>query len=40
MDLSSSNRFAKQVLDSWAAVEWLTTRAELAESITVTVFKV
>jgi aconitate hydratase 2/2-methylisocitrate dehydratase len=28
------------VVDSWAAAEWFTTRAELAESITVTVFKV
>ena len=40
MDLATSNRFAKQVVDSWAAAEWFTTRAELAESITVTVFKV
>ena len=40
MDLAASNRFAKQVVDSWAAAEWFTTRAELAESITVTVFKV
>ena len=40
MDLATSNHFAKQVVDSWAAAEWFTTRAELAESITVTVFKV
>ena len=40
MDLATSNRFAKQVVDSWAAADWFTTRAELAESITVTVFKV
>ena len=40
MDLATSNRFAKQVVDSWAAAEWFTTKAELAESITVTVFKV
>jgi aconitate hydratase 2/2-methylisocitrate dehydratase len=40
MDLATSNRFAKQVVDSWAAAEWFTTRADLAESITVTVFKV
>ena len=40
MDLATSNRFAKQVVDSWAAAEWFTTKAELAKSITVTVFKV
>ncbi|EAU71215.1 aconitate hydratase [Synechococcus sp. BL107] len=40
MDLATSNRFAKQVVDSWAAAEWFTSRTELAESITVTVFKV
>ena len=34
------NRFAKQVVDSWAAAEWFTAKPELANSITVTVFKV
>ena len=40
MDLAASNRFAKQVVDSWAAAEWFTCRPELASEITVTVFKV
>ena len=40
MELSSSNRFAKQVVDSWAAAEWFTSKPELADTITVTVFKV
>ncbi|BEV35364.1 bifunctional aconitate hydratase 2/2-methylisocitrate dehydratase [Synechococcus sp. M16CYN] len=40
MDLAESNRFAKRVVNSWAAAEWFTTRAELAKAITVTVFKV
>ena len=40
MDLAADNRFAKQVVDSWAAAEWFTAKPELAESITVTVFKV
>ena len=40
MDLATSNRFAKQVVDSWAEAEWFKSRTELAESITVTVFKV
>ena len=40
MELAESNRFAKQVVDSWAAAEWFTSKPELAEEITVTVFKV
>ena len=40
MELASTNRFAKQVVDSWAAGEWFTTKPELASEITVTVFKV
>ena len=40
MELAASNRFAKQVVDSWAAAEWFTRREPLAETITVTVFKV
>jgi len=34
------NNFAKQVLTSWANAEWFTGKDELAEKITVTVFKV
>lgn len=40
MNLAASNRFAKQVVDSWAEAQWFKSRTELAESITVTVFKV
>ena len=34
------NKFAKEVLQSWANAEWFTSRPELPEEITVTVFKV
>ncbi|TVQ73496.1 MAG: bifunctional aconitate hydratase 2/2-methylisocitrate dehydratase [Oceanospirillales bacterium] len=34
------NAFAKQVMESWAAGEWFTTKPEVPEKITVTVFKV
>ena len=40
MELAESNRFAKQVVDSWAAAEWFTSKPDLADAITVTVFKV
>ena len=40
MELAESNGFAKQVVDSWAAGAWFTSKPELADSITVTVFKV
>jgi aconitate hydratase 2/2-methylisocitrate dehydratase len=36
----AGNAAAKQVMDSWAAGEWFTSRPEVAEKITVTVFKV
>ncbi|TAG73647.1 MAG: aconitate hydratase B [Oscillatoriales cyanobacterium] len=38
--LSDTNPYAKQVVDSWADAEWFTGRPELAQAITVTVFKV
>jgi aconitate hydratase 2 / 2-methylisocitrate dehydratase len=37
---AGSNPRARKVLDSWAAAEWFTKRPQLAEEITVTVFKV
>ncbi|CAI8170078.1 MAG: Aconitate hydratase B [Prochlorococcus marinus str. MIT 9215] len=40
MELAKTNRFAKQVVDSWAAGEWFTSKPELATEITVTVFKI
>lgn len=36
----SGNVYAKQVVDAWANAEWFTRRTPLAETITVTVFKV
>ncbi|MGY4026669.1 bifunctional aconitate hydratase 2/2-methylisocitrate dehydratase [Aeromonas rivuli] len=36
----AGNAFAKQVLQSWADADWFLNRPELAEKITVTVFKV
>jgi len=34
------NKYAKEVLESWANAEWFLSRPELPEEITVTVFKV
>lgn len=36
----AGNVYAKQIMQSWANGEWFTERPELAEKITVTVFKV
>ncbi|WP_188857518.1 bifunctional aconitate hydratase 2/2-methylisocitrate dehydratase [Marinobacterium nitratireducens] len=36
----AGNEFAKQILQSWADGEWFTSKPEVAEKITVTVFKV
>jgi aconitate hydratase 2/2-methylisocitrate dehydratase len=40
LDLTTTNPFAKQVVDSWAAAEWFTAKPALPAEITVTVFKV
>jgi len=40
LELAESNPWAQRVVDSWAAGEWFTARPEMAEAITVTVFKV
>ena len=37
---AKSNDFARQVIQSWADAEWFTSKPELAEEITVTVYKV
>jgi aconitate hydratase 2 len=37
---AKTNNWAKQVVDAWAEAEWFTSRNKLAESITLTVFKV
>ncbi|ELX8378479.1 bifunctional aconitate hydratase 2/2-methylisocitrate dehydratase [Providencia vermicola] len=36
----AGNEYAKQVIESWANAEWFLERPELAEKLTVTVFKV
>ena len=36
----AGNAFAKEVVQSWAEAEWFTSRPEVAQKITVTVFKV
>lgn len=40
VEKAGHNTFAKNVLQSWAEAEWFTNRPQLAEEITVTVFKV
>jgi len=40
LEHSATNPFARRVVDSWAAGEWFSSKAPLAETITVTVFKV
>ena len=40
LELSDTNPYAKQVIDSWANAEWFIGRPKPAEAITVTVFKV
>jgi len=37
---SKTNDYAKQVIQSWADAEWFTSKPEMAEEITVTVYKV
>lgn len=36
----AGNKYAKQIMQSWADAEWFTSRPELADKITVSVFKV
>ncbi|KYC35659.1 aconitate hydratase B [Scytonema hofmannii PCC 7110] len=40
LELSKTNPFAKQVIDSWVEAEWFTSRPIVPEFINVTVFKV
>lgn len=40
VEKSSTNAYAKQIVESWANAEWFTSREKVAEKITVTVFKV
>lgn len=37
---AATNDYAKQVIQSWADAEWFTSKPEMAEEITVTVYKV
>ncbi len=38
--MDAGNKYAKQVVESWAEGEWFTSKPKLAESIKLTVFKV
>jgi len=38
--MKEGNKFAKEVVESWANAEWFTSRSKLDEKLTVTVFKV
>ena len=38
--MDAGNSFAKQIIESWAAGDWFTSKPKLADSITLTVFKV
>ncbi len=38
--MDEGNRFAKEVIESWANAEWFTSKPELPKEITLTVFKV
>jgi len=40
LEKSKTNKWAKQVIDSWAEAEWFTQRDALPEEMTVSVFKV
>ena len=40
LEKSSSNPYAKKIVDSWASAEWFTSKEPLPESIKVTVFRV
>jgi len=40
VELSKTNNYAKEVLESWANGEWFTNRPELPAQMTVTVYKV
>ena len=40
MEKAKDNPFAQQVVDAWTQAEWFTSKPELAEKVTVTVFKV
>lgn len=40
IELAKTNSYAQQVIESWAAADWFTSKPPLPETITVTVFKV
>ena len=39
-ELAKSNRYAKEVMESWANAEWFETKPSIPEKMTLTVFKV
>ncbi len=40
IDLANTNPYAQQVVDAWASAEWFTSRPQVPDTITVTVFNV
>ena len=40
LEKSLSNKYAKKIVDSWAAADWFTSKEPLPESLKVTVFRV
>ena len=40
VEKSTTNKFAMEVLESWAAADWFTSKPEVPEKIEITVFKV
>ncbi len=40
LELAKTNKFAKQVINSWANGEWFTSKAKISPEITLTIFKV
>ena len=40
LEKSSSNSYAKKIVDSWASADWFTSKEPLPESLKVTVFRV
>ena len=40
LEKSSSNKYAKKIVDSWASADWFTSKEPLPESLKVTVFRV
>lgn len=40
VELAKSNKYAQEILQSWAKAEWFTSRPKVPEKLTLTVFKI